>query len=176
MVACCAVEWRGVPVKTEVLGSFWVLSDGFCWLRVISDGFRWFAVLVVTRIHNIQKSYFFTILNNAQDWLRSIDFFIQSKTARKRLLLPCRLAVWKLVIISYTLLYFISDQKLLLKENSHKTQSKWSIANYLRQGVLAGSVWKLFKNRKIIHAERETGRIQPKWGDILVEWRERAGL
>ena len=39
----------------------------------------------------------------------------------------------------------MSDKKLLLKEilkkNSHKTQSTWNIANYLRQGVLAGSVW-----------------------------------
>ena len=32
------------------LGGFWVVSDGFYWLRVTSDGFRWFAVLVVTSI------------------------------------------------------------------------------------------------------------------------------
>ena len=31
-----------------------------------------------------------------RDWLRSFDFLIQSKTARKKLLLPCRLAIWKL--------------------------------------------------------------------------------
>ena len=175
-MARCAVEKRGVLVKRVVSGSFWVVSDGFYWLWVISDGFRWFAILVVTRIQNIRKSYFFTILKNAHDWLRSFDFFIQSKTARKILLLSCRLAVWKQVIISYTALRCISDQKLLLKENSHKTQSKWSIANYLRQGVLAGSVWKSFKNREIIRANRETGRIQPKWGDLLVGWRETAGL
>ena len=33
-----------------VLGGFWVVSDGFCWLRVISNDFRWFAVLVVPPI------------------------------------------------------------------------------------------------------------------------------
>ena len=132
---------------------------------MISNGFRWFAVLVVTRIHNIQKSYFFTILRNAHDWLRSFYFFIQSKTARKRLLLSCRLAVRKWVIISYTLLCCISNQKLFLNENSHKTQSKWSIANYLRQGVLAGNVWKLFKSKENIRANGETERIQPN-GEI----------
>ena len=175
-MARCAVEKRGVPVKRVVSGSFWVVSDGFYWLWVISDGFRWFTVLVVTRIQNIRKSYFFTILKNAHDWLRPFDFFIQSKTARKILLLSCRLAVWKQVIISYPLLCCISDQKLLLKENSHKTQNKWSIANYLRQGGLVGSVWKLFKNREIIRANGKTGRIRPKWGDLLVGWRETAGL
>ena len=41
------------------------------------------------------------------------------------------------MIISYTILCCVSDEKLLLKENNHKTQSKWSIANYLRKGVLA---------------------------------------
>ena len=33
-----------------VLGGFWVVLDGFFWLRVTSDGFKWFAVLVVTSI------------------------------------------------------------------------------------------------------------------------------
>ena len=38
----------------------------------------------------------------------------------------------------------MSDKKLLLKEfflkNTHKTQSKWNIVNYLRRGVFAGGV------------------------------------
>ena len=171
MVVRSAVKWWGVLVKRVVLGSFWVVSDGFCWLWVISDGFRWFAVLVVTWIHSIQMSYFFTILKNAHGWLRSLDFFIKSKTATKRLLLSCCLAVWKYVIISYTLLCCISNQKLILKENSHKTKSKWSIANYLVE-----SVWKLLKNREIIRANGEMERIELKWGDLLVGWREMAGL
>ena len=33
-----------------VLGSFWVVLDGFCWLRVTFDGFRGFAASVVTSI------------------------------------------------------------------------------------------------------------------------------
>ena len=40
----------GVPLGQVVLGGFWVISDSFCWLRVISDGFREFAVLVVTSV------------------------------------------------------------------------------------------------------------------------------
>ena len=44
------MEWLGVSVKQEVSSGFWMVSDGFCWLRVISDSFRWFAALVVTRI------------------------------------------------------------------------------------------------------------------------------
>ena len=64
----------------------------------------------------------------ARDGLRSHDFFIQSKTARKESLLPCRPAVWKQVIISYILLCSMADKKLFLKKivwkGSHKTQSK----------------------------------------------------
>ena len=44
------LEWRGFPLVKVILGGFWVVSDGFCWLRVISDGFKWFGVLVVTPI------------------------------------------------------------------------------------------------------------------------------
>ena len=45
-----------------VLGGFWVVSDGFCWLRIISDGFRWFAVLVVTPIvqHTEELTLYYT--------------------------------------------------------------------------------------------------------------------
>ena len=47
-------------------------------------------------------------------------------------------------VLLFPILYSMSDKKPLLKEyflkNSHKTQSKWSIANYSRRRVLAGSV------------------------------------
>ena len=33
-----------------VLGGFWVVLDGFCWVKVTSDVFRWLAVLVVISI------------------------------------------------------------------------------------------------------------------------------
>ena len=42
--------WLGVLLAQVVLGSFWVVLDGFCWVRVTSDGLRWFAVLLVTSI------------------------------------------------------------------------------------------------------------------------------
>ena len=74
---------------------------------VISEKFRHFCSDIVLS-DKVHKSYFFTVLMNARDWLRSFNFYIQSKTARKRLLLSCRLADWKKVIISYTLLrYFL---------------------------------------------------------------------
>ena len=45
-----AVGWLGILLVQVVLGGFWVVSDGFCWVRVTLDGFRWFAVLVVTSV------------------------------------------------------------------------------------------------------------------------------
>ena len=72
------VEWRGVPVKRVVSGSLWVVLDGFYWLWVISDGFRCFVVLVVKRIRNIQKSYFFNIFKNAI-WLTEVIRFFYLK-------------------------------------------------------------------------------------------------
>ena len=47
-VCVCVEGW--LPLVQVALGGLWVVSDGFCWLRVTSDGFRWFAVLVVTSI------------------------------------------------------------------------------------------------------------------------------
>ena len=61
-------------------------------------GFQWFLLVCCFSSYTnstTNKSYFFTVLMNACDWLGSINFFIQSKTARKRLLLSCYLAVSK---------------------------------------------------------------------------------
>ena len=46
----CAVGWLGILLVQVVLGGFWVVFDGFCWVKVTSDGFRWFAVLVVISV------------------------------------------------------------------------------------------------------------------------------
>ena len=46
----CAGGWLGILLVQVVLGSFWVVLDGFCWVKVTSDGFRWLAVLVVISI------------------------------------------------------------------------------------------------------------------------------
>ena len=106
----------------------------------------------------------------ARDWLRSLYFFIQSKAAREILLLPCRIAVWKYVFISCTLFCSMSGKKNYFKMNFLNKQSKKhkasrSIAKYLRQRVLVGSVWKIFKNRKIIRTHGETGTNEPQWID-----------
>ena len=74
----------------------------------------------------------------------------------------------------------MSDKKLFLRKFFEKAVTKYkasrSIAKYLRRGVLARSVCKMFKNREIIRTHRETGRNEPKWGDFPVRWRETAGL
>ena len=55
--------------------------------------------------------------------------------------------------------------------NSHKTQSKCgSIMKYLRQAVLAESVWKVFKNREIICIH---GEEMNQYGEISFSDTER---
>ena len=143
MLACCVVRWWGVPLLQVVLGSFWVISDGFCWLRVTLDGFRWFAVLVLTSVsqHTEHLTLYCMV---ARDWLRSFDFFIQSKTARKIFLLLCRLAVWKQVTISYIPLCFISDKKISFKGNffnkqSQNTKQVWVLQNIWNEELSRGA-------------------------------------
>ena len=74
----------------------------------------------------------------------------------------------------------MSDKKLLLRKffeyTFTKHKARVSITKYLRRRVLTRSVWKIFKNREIIRNHREVGRNEPKWGDLLVGWRETAGL
>ena len=41
-------------------------------------------------------------------------------------------------------------------------------AKYLRQGVLARCVRKIFKNSEIIRTHGETGRNEPTWGNLHV--------
>ena len=63
-----------------------------------------------------------------------------------------------------------------MNERVTKYKLNRSIAKYLRWGVLAGSIWKNFKNREVIHTHGETGRNEPKRGDLPVGWRETVGL
>ena len=44
----------GGSVGAIVLSGFWVVLDGFCWLRVTSYGFRWFAVLVASILQHTE--------------------------------------------------------------------------------------------------------------------------
>ena len=75
---------------------------------------------------------------------------------------------------------FYVRKKLLLRKFFEYTVTKHkgraSNAKYLRRRALARSVWKIFKNREIIRIHREAGRNETEWGDLLVEWRETAGL
>ena len=116
-----AVGWLGVPMVQVVFG-------GFCSLR-------WYPLVSGGLLFNnyINFTAYRTLNSLLYSWLQVIEwdyleFFIQSKTARKKLLLPCHLAVWKEVMNSYILLCSMPDKKLLLKEifwkDSYKTQSK----------------------------------------------------
>ena len=74
----------------------------------------------------------------------------------------------------------MSDIKLLLRKffelTVTKHKARGSSAKYLRREVLAGSVWKIFRNRDIIRIHGEAGRNEPKWGDLPVAWRETVDL
>ena len=74
---------HGVPLVQVVLGGFWGVLDGFCWLRVTSDGFRVFAVLVVTSISQHTK-HLTLYCTHGHTWLTEVvRFFIQSKHQEK---------------------------------------------------------------------------------------------
>ena len=121
-MACCAVRWRELPLVQVVFGSFWVVSDGFCWLRVILDGFRSFSVLLVTSIsqHTEKLTLYRT---HGRTWLTQVIRLFYSK---------------------YSLIFFI--------------------AKYLRQGILAGIIRKIFENRAIIRTHEEKGEKLTKMG------------
>ena len=65
MVAHCVVGWWGVLLVQVDLGGLWLVSDGFCWLRVILDGFSWFADLVVKSIsqHAVHLTLWSHVIN-----------------------------------------------------------------------------------------------------------------
>ena len=78
VVARCALGWWGVPLVQVVLGGFWMVLDGVCWLRVTSDGFRWFAVLVVTSVS--QHTEHLTLYRtDGRTWLTKVIRFLNSK-------------------------------------------------------------------------------------------------
>ena len=148
LLARCAVEWRGVPVKEVVSGGFWVVSDGFCWLQVISDGFKWFSVLVATRMLQHTQE-FFLFCNHKRTWLTEvIQFFCLKYDSKKKIIVvlpPSRLKISDYFLYSIVLfptlllpiLYPMSCKKLHLKEvlkrNIHKTQRKCSFSvNHLK--------------------------------------------
>ena len=127
----------GVMGSSGGANSYGWFLGGFRWFLLVADDIGWFQVVccfssymnftTYRRIICLRYSWTHVI-----DWGHSISL-IQSKTATKRLLFSCRLAIWKQVIISYTLLcYFLN---FLILKNGHKIQSKWSIAKYLRWGV-----------------------------------------
>ena len=127
MLARCMAEWRRVPVKQVVSGGFWLVSDGFCRLRVISDGFRWFAVLVVTRISQHTEELFL-YHTHERTWLTEvIRSYYSKKGSRKKIIVllpPSRLKIsdyflYSIVlfpILLFPILYSISYKRLLLTE------------------------------------------------------------
>ena len=159
MLARCAVMWRGVPIKQVVSGGFCVVSDGFCCLRVISDGFRWFDVLVVTRISQHSQELFLHCAHE-RTWLTEI---IQLLSCHLKISDYFLYSIVLLFILLFPILYSMSDKKLLLKEylkkNSHKTQSKWSIADYLRQGVWQGASEFVSKTRRLFALTGRRGEL-----------------
>ena len=86
-------------------------------------------------------------------------------------------------ILSFPILYSISDKKLSLKEIKKKTKKKTE--QNTKQGEycelfetrsFSGERLKFFKDSDIIRTQGEMGRIALKWGGISVRWRETADL
>ena len=53
----------------------------------------------------------------------------------------------------------MSDKQLLLKENSHKTQSKWSVANYLRREPWRGACENYSKTGRLFALTGRRGEL-----------------
>ena len=70
--------WWGVRLVQVVFSSFWVVSDGFCRLRIILDGSRCLAVLLVTPIpqHTEELTLYYTL---GRTWLTEVIRFFYSK-------------------------------------------------------------------------------------------------
>ena len=181
MVARCAVGWLGGYVGASSFG--WFLG-GFRWFLLVEDNFGWFQVVFCfSRYTNCTayKSFkAFTILVVVRDGLRLFNFFYLKWNSKKKIIVA--LLPSSLKISDYYLCFIrsMSDKKLLLRKffeyTFTKHKARVSITKYLRRRVLTRSVWKIFKNREIIRNHREVGRNEPKWGDLLVGWRETAGL
>ena len=57
-----------------------------------------------------------------------------------------------------------------MNKQSQNTKQVGVLRNIWDEEFLAGSVWKIFKSRKIIRTHCEAGRNEPKWGDLFVGW------
>ena len=99
------VAGGSVVASSLVAGVFWVVSDGFCWLRVTSDGFRWFVVFLVTSFS--QHTEYLTLYStHGHTWLTQVIrfFLLKVKQQEKKLLLSCRLTDYFL----YCTVFYIS--------------------------------------------------------------------
>ena len=80
------------------------------------------------------------------------------------------------MIIPYSLLCSVSDKNIFLNEifriNSQKTQSKYEYCELFETIKFCGERLKNFQNKEIIYTHGETGRNEPKWGDLPVGWRD----
>ena len=104
-------EWRGVPVRQVVLGRFWIVSNGFCWLRLISDSFKWFVVLVVTRILQHTQELFLYRTHEITWFTEVIQSFHSKLDSKKKIIVV--LSSSRLKISNY-FLYFIVLFPILL--------------------------------------------------------------
>ena len=111
----------GVPLQQVVSGIFWVVSNGFCWLRAISDGFRWFAVLVVARISQHTEELFL-YCTHERTWLTEvIRFFYSKQDSNKKIIVVLSPSCLKISdyllhsialfpILLFPILYSLSDK------------------------------------------------------------------
>ena len=142
---------------------------------MILYGCRWFTVLVVTGISQHTEELFLYCTHECTWLIEVILFFYLKQDSKKKIIIvssPSRLkindyflkSIVLFPILLFPTLYSSSDKKTSFKKNTVK--NTWSIVNYLIRGVFAGGVWNFFKSREVILSHRETGRIEPKRGDL----------
>ena len=156
----------GSSLRGGVVGGS-VRASSFGWFLLVEGDFGWFQVVCCfssyisfTTVNSLLYSWSHVI-----DWGHSI-FLFKVKQQEKNY---CCLVAWPsenkwLFPIFYCVLCQIKNlyQREIFERAATKRKASRSIGKYLRRGVLARNVWKIFKNWEIICTHEETGRNEPK--------------
>ena len=149
----------------------WFLGD-FGWLLLVESDFGWFQVvgcLVVTPIsqHAEKLTLYCT---HGRTWLNEVfDFFIQSKTGRKSLLLPCRLILSpsRLKISDYFLysIVFYARKKTSFKANFSNKQLQNTERVEVLRNIWDKEFW-LGASQKISKTGGLLFSLTGRWGEM----------
>ena len=154
MVANCTVRWWGVPLVQVVLGGFWVVLDGLCWLRVTSDGFRWFAVLVFTSISQ-HTEHLTLYCTHGRTWLTEVIRFFNSKqNSKKKIIVALSPSLLKIShYFPYSAVFYVrwktSFKGNLLNKQSQNTKQVGILQNIWDEKFWRRASEKFWKTRRL---------------------------